>query len=1030
MHQVSWRRVIAVAVIAGVALIAPRTAQAQAGKLSGVVTDAQSGQPIEGVQVRVLGTGFGAQTQTNGRFFIISVPPGTYTLQARRIGYASSEVSNVAVRIDVTREVNFSLSSAATQLTTTRVIAEAAPLIEQGVTGSRTAVSADIIDALPVTSVSGVLALQQGFLETPQNTDIVSFNESRRNAATPVRIRGGRGGETTTLIDGIPINNIVFGGPAFDITTSAVQQLDFQRGGFEPQYGNALSGIINIATREGGPALDGNVEWQTTGLGASLGQRQDELAGFNLFRGFLSGPVPGTSDKVRFMVAGQMQQGRDRVLQFDNQTASYSRVGANTLNNAPNPLDLIPGFRGFGYDSQRDVIAKLTLLPTNSTKLNVGVIDYQRQRLPFDLDYAYSGFNVFGAEGVKTLEDSIGVLGSERFGSIVQGSIRADRRLYTANLEQRFGRSNAILRVARFEQERQTCNYFQGVCLATRFGDLNFNEQFQAPGVTGGIPFAGTDTFFGGEKAKSYIVRGDVESQVTDHHNLQGGVFYQQHDIKFNESINVGTNGVSIINGAYGAKPYDAAAYLQDKIEYDFLTVKLGFRYDYGIAKGSSFRDPQDPNNGTTIRDICNGTAPTLGATTPITFTDPRTGVLQSGIAACNVAKNTPGSENIFSDAVARAQQDDFAAASARVAFSPRIAVNFPLSERSSLFFNFGQYAQNPLYNNLYQNTGVGTTSGAQAGVCPEGNVKPGTTECYPVFFSTQGPVGYLGNPNLLLERTTSYEVGYQAELGSAYALVTTVYSKDQSGLSGIQRARQNLNDPGTTYGTGTPRYSVVVNQDYGTTRGIEVQFLKRLTNYWGYNINYAFSKATTNSPPPDLRAQTTEQGDPTERREITSEIDQPHVANASVYFRVGTRAPDVRFGTFLRNSYLTVTTRAASGLPYTPTLTFGGFGNNGQLAINSGRGPTTLSSDLLVGKDFIASGLRYGAFARVSNLFDRRNCLQVFPTTGRCDSGTIDQSRRRTGNSLGDGASSTFFDRASYYGARRTIYAGVKVDF
>ena len=46
------------------------------------------------------------------------------------------------------------------------------------------------------------------------------------------------------------------------------------------------------------------------------------------------------------------------------------------------------------------------------------------------------------------------------------------------------------------------------------------------------------------------------------------------------------TGGTSL---QYFTKPYDAAAYLQDRIEYDFLTVKLGFRYDYGRAAGSSY---------------------------------------------------------------------------------------------------------------------------------------------------------------------------------------------------------------------------------------------------------------------------------------------------------------------------------------------------------------------------------------------------------------------------------------------------------
>jgi hypothetical protein len=87
------------------------------------------------VQVRVQGTGYGAITQGNGRYFILSVPPGTYTVQARRIGLQTSEVTGVLVRIDVTREVNFRMNQATTVLSVQRVVAPVAPLVERGITG-------------------------------------------------------------------------------------------------------------------------------------------------------------------------------------------------------------------------------------------------------------------------------------------------------------------------------------------------------------------------------------------------------------------------------------------------------------------------------------------------------------------------------------------------------------------------------------------------------------------------------------------------------------------------------------------------------------------------------------------------------------------------------------------------------------------------------------------------------------------------------------------------------------------------------
>ena len=1021
MHEFGWRRIVVAFAVALVALVVPSTGRAQTGKIAGTVTDAATGEPIAGVQIFVRGTTAGAVSQANGRYFIVSVPPGTQTVEARRIGYQPAIVSNVDVRIDVTRELNFRLSTAVGQVAAVRIVAEQAPLVERGVTASRGAVQAEVIEALPVTSVAGVLALQQGFFQVPSgNTDIVSFSSTRQNTQSPIRIRGGRAGETLTLIDGIPINNYVFGGPAFDLNTTAIQQVDFQKGGFEAQYGNALSGIINLATREGGTAIAGNVEYQTSAFGAALGSRYDDLQDQGLFRGFISGPIPGTSNRVRFAVSGQQSSGRAGVYEFDDIITSFSRR-ADPSQRATQTLDLFPGLRAFGYDRQRDALGKLTIYPSASSKLNLSAIVYDRQRQGFDFDYSLGGFNPLRAPGVRTLEDSIGVYGARRFQDIVQGSIEARRQLYSGNYSQRFGRSNLVLRAARFAQQRSTCNYFQGVCQAGQFADLNFTEQFAAPGGSVGFPNQGTDEFYGGEEVTTNVLRGDLESQVTDHHNLAGGVFWQRHDIKFAELRNQGTNGVFVVPGQYKSEPWEAAAYLQDKIEYDFLSVNLGVRFDYAKATGLAFRNPLDPSNGTTVRQVCEGTAPGVGATTPYEYNNGTTTF--RGYNACS--QDTA----LFRQAAEQSRLDDFEEAKARASFNPRIGLAFPLSERSNLFFNFGRYAQNPVYNNLYQNTNVGTVAGEAGGICNATNIKPGTTECNPAVFQTGFRQAFLGNPNLRLEQTTSYEIGYSGEFRTNYALQVSVFNKDQTGLAGVAPSVATQ-DPAGIYGS-TPSYSVIVNQDFQTVRGFEIQLRRRIANYWGFDINYAYSRSTTNSPAPELAEQQRAANDPVQRIEVRSEIDQPHVFNAMLRLRAGNRAPDIRFGNLLRNSYFTVTHSIRSGLPYTPILDFLQGTSDQALFINSGRGPATQQTDILMGKDFALSNLRYGTFVRISNLFDVENCFQVFPSTGSCDAGVVDQDRSQLGNAVSQAsATSTFLDRAHYKGANRSVFAGVKVSF
>jgi hypothetical protein len=220
----------------------------------------------------------------------------------------------------------------------------------------------------------------------------------------------------------------------------------------------------------------------------------------------------------------------------------------------------------------------------------------------------------------------------------------------------------------------------------------------------------------------------------------------------------------------------------------------------------------------------------------------------------------------------------------------------------------------------------------------------------------------------------------------------------------------------------------VILNRDFQTVRGFEIQLRRRITNHWGFNINYSFQQATTNAAPPLLQVESQNRGDPTARQEIRSEIDQSNVFNTSLLLHFGNDVPRGMLGRLLTNFDASVTVRAASGLPYTPTLNFQGLGNN-QAERNSGRGPGTFTVDMQVQKQWRVGNMLYGGFVRVSNLFDRRNCIQVFASTGRCDAGTVDQSGRRQGNTT-TSESSSFYDRPWYYSSQRSINAGIRVSF
>ncbi len=1029
------------ATVLGAALAAPITAaQAQTGKLTGIVTDAESGKPVEGVAVVIQGTTLGANTNSAGRYFIIQVPPGTYTVQARRLGFQSVNATDVRIAIDVTREQNFKMKASNQTLQAITVQAEKQPLIERGQVGSGTTISEEQIQSLPVTSIAGVLALQQGFQEVPQNTSLISVAEEQRSTTQPVRVRGSRGGSTLSMIDNIPINNSIFGSNALDLNAFAVSGVDFRRGNMQPQYGNALSGIINNSVREGGSQVSGSISFQNGTLpGELFNSTQDKLGGNNLLRGYLAGPVPGTNAKVRYSVSGQVESGAGRVLEFDQDVFSVNQNVEQSEVLPAYSRDLIKGWQAFGGRQNSQFVGKLTFLPFDNTKINVTAIGAERANRPYQREFMFS-YQPDPLTLVNNRADSLFVINDQGFvlqRDLTPTSVRDRSTMYIASLEQRWGRSSLTLRAAQLEFDRVTCPVFRGVCLPAPFCQANFAQGFinPSPGLCGTVPDQGArGQLYGGETFTDRTFRADFQSQITDHNNLQFGAQLVTHDLVYSDqAAGPGQSGITPLTyQVYRAKPYDAAAYVQSVIEYDFIRIELGGRFDYGVARGSSFANPLDPANGTTAREVCNGTS-VAGKQLLNAQGQP------FGTTGCFASRENPATKRpiLLDSAAAIAQGDDFTNARARTAFSPRIGVNFPLTERSQLFFNAGRYTRVPNYSDVYRNTGTGTVAGLTGNgdrYCAASQVKPGTTECAPDI-RTSNPT-YVGNVNLLLEEAKSYEVGYSTVLGaeSNYGLQVAVYNRSETGLTGI-RTSLATNDIGSTYDGSSPQYRTVVNGDFLTARGMEISLDRRLANRYQYSVNYGIARSTSNSQAPD-RADEIARTEANRRQLIETVTDGniTHTANASLTYRVQNDIPSLPFnaGRLLRQTTASLTYSITSGLPYTPiratSLANIGVTNNAS-DINSGTAPNVQNVNLQLDKRFQIRNVNYSAFFRVANLLDRKNCAQVFANTGNCDAGLRDFQNRRVGNT-GDVTTSTGFDQPEFIGARRSLFTGITVSF
>lgn len=201
------------------------------GKITGIITDKKTGEPIIGANVIVMGTSLGAATDQNGQYTILYVPPGVYNVNISVIGYAKTTLSDVEVHIDQTTRLDVNLEEEAVVGETVVVVAER-KIIKRDVATSSVAVSANEIEILPASNVDDVISMQAGI---------------RGNMA----IRGSEAEDMLFLVDGITVRDPRNNEPVTKIPLSAVKEISVERGGFNAEYGQVQAGLVNVVTREG-----------------------------------------------------------------------------------------------------------------------------------------------------------------------------------------------------------------------------------------------------------------------------------------------------------------------------------------------------------------------------------------------------------------------------------------------------------------------------------------------------------------------------------------------------------------------------------------------------------------------------------------------------------------------------------------------------------------------------------------------------------------------------------------------------------
>ncbi|MGE5679792.1 MAG: carboxypeptidase-like regulatory domain-containing protein, partial [Bacillota bacterium] len=222
-------------------------AQAQRGKITGRVVDDLTNEPLAGTTVLVQGTHLGAGVDVEGKFFILNVPVGKYTLTASMMGYATVNLSNVDVNIDRTTQVTFRLKDKSIQTSTVEIVADR-PKVIKDQTASSSTLSEETIKAAPVEGLRGVIDLSTAF---------------QKDTKGDYQVRGSGTNEISFQINGVEqsnSNNAVPGWGTgtkannswkYDVNPIGVQQMQMITGGFNAEYGNAQAGVIKVVMKEG-----------------------------------------------------------------------------------------------------------------------------------------------------------------------------------------------------------------------------------------------------------------------------------------------------------------------------------------------------------------------------------------------------------------------------------------------------------------------------------------------------------------------------------------------------------------------------------------------------------------------------------------------------------------------------------------------------------------------------------------------------------------------------------------------------------
>jgi outer membrane receptor protein involved in Fe transport len=957
------------------------------GKISGVVTDAASGEPMPGVNVIISGTTMGAASDLQGHYTILNVPPGIYTLKASMIGHKTYNLENVRVSIDLTTTVNFKLEQTVLDAGEEVTVVAERPLVQLDMTSSMSTIGEREIADMPTQSVSAVLELQAGVVNSGG-----------------LHIRGGRAGEIAYWVDGVSMTDGFAGGAVHSMENNAIKELQVISGTFNAEYGKAMSGIVNIITKEGSRQYHGQIKGyvgdyistadiynvlkradvvqdSVTGVSRLIEESENPLTKFNpTYNGefSLSGPVPLAGDRLSFFT---------NLRYVESEGYLYGRNWYKPQG-IPGDSALVPmnpnwHFSGFG---------KLTYKLSTDIKLNYSYTyqDWENERyyssnykyvplgLPksfgntqshlFSLTHTLSPNTFYDLKVSRLFTESQSYLYEDPtlrphyFVYIPGDTTRPDQKIDPDTPE-----GAAILDIAKQEGWSH-----QWIVDPNNSDGYVHPDSMRAP-TSYSYYRAGTVNGHSYRSTAYWLGKLDFTSQVNNTHQLKFGAEVVLHELELDnytvqaarvegrdEAIVPYTPMVpdisTLYHDKYDRKPREISAYIQDKAELKDIILNVGLRFDYFDANSVVPADPTDPNIWDPFKE-------------EHIYKNP-------GAPEDELIEYTPEERRAFM----HKKVDP------KVQLSPRLGIAYPITDRGVIHFSYGHFFQIPEFRTLYDSPDFKLNSG--------------------------GGIGIIGNADLKPQKTVQYEIGLQQAIAENVGIDVTLFYKDIRDLIQtspmIRTARQVV------------LYAVYENRDYANVRGVTFQLEKRYSNNIYAKVDYSYQIAEgTYSNPTDAFLAYQAEAEPRVNL-VPLNWDRRQVLNGQVMWSA-------------KNWTVSLIGKYRTGTPYTPEFAKGArVGGTALIGLreNSEYLPDFSSVDLYVTKKFNFDPMEITLFMYAYNILDQRGQTGVYTDTGTAKYTTNPNLEDVALNIDRVGTAKDFFTRPEWYISPRQIQLGVTLGF